>query len=129
MVLIDANTHRLTGGHFVYRDLGSRQVKGWSEPIPIWQVLGTSGAESRFQAMHTTKVPPLFGREEEIELLLSRWEEVKQEKGQVVLLSGEPGVGKSHIALAFDERLHNELHFTLAVSALRIIAILRSFQL
>jgi class 3 adenylate cyclase len=113
MVLIDANTHRLAGGHFDYRELGPCQVTGWSEPMPIWHVLDTSGVEGRFEAMHTIKLPPLFGREEEIELLLSRWRDVTQEKGGVVLLTGEPGIGKSHIALAFDERLQNEPHFTL----------------
>src|SRR5262249_50410410 len=63
-VLICPSTRRLTGGHFDYRDVGLVALKGWAEPVPVWQVLGTSGVESRFEAMHKTKLPPLFGREE-----------------------------------------------------------------
>ena len=112
-VLICPSTRRLTGGHFDYRDLGPLALKGWAEPIPVWQVLATSGVESRFEAMHKTKLPPLFGREEEIELLLRRWRHATQEEGRVVVLTGEPGIGKSHIALALDERLQSEPHITL----------------
>ena len=112
-VLICPSTRRLIGGHFDYRDLGPLALKGWAEPVPVWQVLGASGVESRFEAMHKTKLPPLFGREEEIELLLRRWRHATQEEGRVVVLTGEPGIGKSHIALALDERLQSEPHITL----------------
>jgi predicted ATPase len=76
-------------------------------------VVGTSGVASRFEAMHKTKLPPLFGREEEIDLLLRRWRHATQEEGRVVMLTGEPGIGKSHIAFALDEQLQSELHITL----------------
>ncbi|MGB8431306.1 MAG: AAA family ATPase [Pseudolabrys sp.] len=76
-------------------------------------MLGTSGVESRFAATHKTELPPLFGREEEIELLLRRWRHATQEEGRVVVLTGEPGIGKSHIAFALDERLQSESHITL----------------
>ena len=112
-VLICPSTRRLIGGHFDYRDLGPLALKGRAEPVPVWQVLAASGVESRFEAMHKTKLPPLFGREEEIELLLRRWRHATQEEGRVVLLTGEPGIGKSHIALALDERLQSEQHITL----------------
>jgi len=112
-VLICPQTRRLTGGHFDYRNLGSRALKGWTEPVAIWQALGPSGVASRFEAMHQTKLPPLFGREEEIELLLRRWRLAAQGEGRVVLLTGEPGIGKSHIALALGERLQREPHITL----------------
>jgi class 3 adenylate cyclase/tetratricopeptide (TPR) repeat protein len=112
-VLICPQTRRLTGGHFDYRDVGPVALKGWTEPVQVWQVLRASGVESRFEAMHKTKLPPLFGREEEIELLLRRWRHATQEEGRVVVLTGEPGIGKSHIALALEERLQNELHITL----------------
>ena len=112
-VLICASTRRLTGGEFQYRHLGPVALKGWSEPVQVYQVLGTSGAESRFEAMHTTKLPPLFGREEEIELLLRRWRQATQEEGRLVTLTGEPGIGKSHIAFALNERLQDESHITL----------------
>src|SRR6478609_8749731 len=72
MVLISESTHQLTDGHFEYRDLGPVALKGWAEPIPAWQVLGISGAESRFEAQHKTRLTSLIGRDEEIELLLRR---------------------------------------------------------
>ena len=112
-VLICPQTRRVTGGHFDYRDLGTLALKGLAEPVQVWQVLKTSGVESRFEAMHKTKLPPLFGREEEIELLLRRWRHATQEEGRVVVLTGEPGIGKSHIALALGERLQSEPHITL----------------
>ena len=68
MVLICPTTRRRTGGHFNYRDLGPVAVKGFVEPVPVWQVLGPSGVESHFEAMHKTKLSPLFGRDEETEL-------------------------------------------------------------
>ncbi|MEH2536585.1 AAA family ATPase [Bradyrhizobium sp. AZCC 1699] len=72
-----------------------------------------SGVESHFDAMHTTKLPPLFGRDEEIELLLRRWRQATLKGGRVVILTGEPGIGKSHIASALNERLQGESHITL----------------
>jgi len=112
-VLICASTRRLTGGLFDYREVGPLALKGWAELVPAWEVLGPSGVESRFEAMHKTKLPPLFGRQEEIELLLRRWQHATQEEGRVVVLTGEPGIGKSHIALALEERLESQPHLTL----------------
>ncbi len=111
-VLISESTHRLTDGHFEYRNLGPVSLKGWVEPIPAWQVLGTSGVESRFEAQHKTRLTPLIGRDEEIELLLRRWQRCTHGEGCVVVLTGEPGIGKSHIALALEERLQAEPHIT-----------------
>src|SRR6516225_4982083 len=112
-VLICPSTRQLTGGYFNYRDLGQLSLKGFAQPISASQVLGMSGVESRFDAMHTSKPPPLFGREEEMDLLLRRWQQATQEEGQVVVLTGEPGIGKSHIAVALNERLQSESHITL----------------
>ncbi len=112
-VLISASTRRITGGEFHYRDLGPVTLKGWAEPLQVYEVLRMSGAESRFEATHTTKLPPLFGREEEIELLSRRWRQATREEGRLVTLTGEPGIGKSHIALALNERLQGESHITL----------------
>jgi predicted ATPase/class 3 adenylate cyclase len=112
-VLICPQTRQLTGGHFDYGDLGAVALKGWAEPVPVWQVLGASGVASRFEAMHKTKLPQLFGRDEESELLLRRWRYATQGEGRVVVLTGEPGIGKSHIALAFGEQLQSEPHSTL----------------
>jgi class 3 adenylate cyclase/predicted ATPase len=112
-VVISASTRRLTGGQFEYRDLGPAALKGWAEPLPAWQVLRASGAESRFEAQHETGLKPLLGRDEEMELLLRRWRHATQGEGRVVVLTGEPGIGKSHIALALQERLEAEPHIRL----------------
>jgi class 3 adenylate cyclase/predicted ATPase len=111
-VLICPSTRRLTGGYFDYRDLGSLLTKGFEQPISASQVLGLSGVESRFEAMHTSKLPQLLGREEEMDLLFRRWRQA-QEQGRVVVVTGEPGIGKSRIAVALDERLKSESHITL----------------
>jgi class 3 adenylate cyclase/tetratricopeptide (TPR) repeat protein len=112
-VLISASTHRLTGGNFEYRDLGHVTLKGWGVSVPAWQLLGTSGVESRFEAQHQTRLTPLIGRDEEIDLLLRRWRHAAQGEGCAVVLSGDPGIGKSHIARALQERLQAEPHITL----------------
>jgi class 3 adenylate cyclase len=107
-VVIAANTRRLVGGLFELVDLGPRRLKGFPEPLMVWGVLGESGAESRFQAMRGQRPAPLVGREHEIGLLLDRWERVKESEGQVVLLAGEPGIGKSRIVQTLRERLAGE---------------------
>ena len=112
-VVISASTRRLTGGHFEYRDLGAVALKGWAEPMVAWQVLRTSGVESRFEAQHDSKLTPLFGRDEEIDLLIRRWRLATQGEGRVVVLTGDPGIGKSHIGVALQERLQAEPHTTL----------------
>jgi predicted ATPase/class 3 adenylate cyclase len=112
-VVISASTRRVTGGLFEYCDLGPVALKGWTEPTPAWQVVGASGAASRFEAQHTTKLTPLLGRDDEIEVLSRRWRDATQGEGRVVVLTGEPGIGKSHIALAFQERLQAEPHIRL----------------
>ena len=113
MVLISESTHRLTEGHFEYRNLGPVALKGWVEPVYVWQVLRATGVESRFEAQHTTRLTPLIGRDEEFELLLRRWQRAKRGEGCVVVLTGEPGIGKSHIAAALEEQLQSEPHVTL----------------
>jgi len=112
-VLICPSTRRLTGGLFDYRELGPTLLKGITQAIPIWRVLGTSDVQSRFEAMHKSKLPPPLGREEEVEILWRRWQHAAAGDGRVVLLTGEPGIGKSHIALAFADRLLEEPHITL----------------
>ena len=112
-VLISASTHRLIGGHFEYRNLGPVTLKGWEGPVPAWQVLRISEVESRFEAQHQTRLTPLIGRDEEIDLLLRRWRHAAQGEGCAVVLTGDPGIGKSHIARALQERLQAEPHITL----------------
>jgi class 3 adenylate cyclase/predicted ATPase len=112
-VVITASTRRLVGNLFECRDLGPVEAKGFSEPVEAWRVLRDSGVESRFEAFHSSALTPLIGREEEIELLLRRWARAKGGEGQVVLLSGEPGIGKSRIATSALERLQGEPHMRL----------------
>ena len=108
-VVISSSTRSLTGGLFDYRNLGTVALKGFAEMIPVWQALGASAAESRFKALRASTTP-LVGRGEEIDLLLRRWQQAKAGEGSVVLISGEPGIGKSRIAETILERLRAEPH-------------------
>jgi class 3 adenylate cyclase len=109
-VVISDGTRRLTGGMFEYSDLGKAALKGLAGPVQAWGVIGTSAVQSRFEAHHGASLTPLVGRAEELELLLRRWERAKRGEGQVVLLSGEPGIGKSRLTVALQERLQKETH-------------------
>ena len=102
-VVIAESTYRLAGGRFEYVDLGTQVLKGVAKPVQAWRVMGERQAESRFEALHKAGLTPLVGREHEIALLLERWEQVKEGEGQVVLLSGEAGIGKSRIAQTIRE--------------------------
>jgi class 3 adenylate cyclase len=112
-VVVAASTRRLLGDLFEYRDLGTIEVKGIAGPTPAWQVLRPSAVASRFEALHGSALTPLVGRDEEIDLLLRRWARAKGGEGQVVLISGEPGIGKSRITTALGERLRAEPHLRL----------------
>jgi class 3 adenylate cyclase len=112
VVIADA-TRRLIGDLFEYRDLGTVELKGIARPLQAWQVLGPSAVRSRFEALHGSALTRLVGRDEELDLLLRRWARAKSGDGHVVLVSGEPGIGKSRITAAFEERLHTEPHLRL----------------
>jgi class 3 adenylate cyclase/predicted ATPase len=109
-VVIGPQTRRLLGDLFECRDLGAIEVKGLAEPVHACQVVRESGIESRFQALHGAALTPLVGREEEIDLLLRQWRRAKDGEGRVVLLSGEPGIGKSRLTAALQERIEDEPH-------------------
>ena len=102
-VVIAAGTRRLVGDLFEYRELGTVEVKGVAAPVAAWQVLRPSTVASRFEALRGSALTPLIGREEEIDLLLRLWTRVKAGDGQIVLVSGEPGIGKSRITAAMGE--------------------------
>jgi class 3 adenylate cyclase/tetratricopeptide (TPR) repeat protein len=104
-VIIAPATRRLAGDWFCYRDLGPRALKGIAEPVPLTQVLGERAAESRFAAIRAASLTPFVGREQEIALLLDRWHLAGGGEGQVVVLSGEAGIGKSRIAEIVRERV------------------------
>jgi class 3 adenylate cyclase len=104
-VVIAASTRRLLGNLFNLKDLGAKDLKGVSEPVQTWKVLRASLVASRFEALHATGLTALVGREEELELLLRRWSKTKAGEGQVVLLSGEAGIGKSRLTAALLESM------------------------
>ena len=114
-VLVAESTRRLVGDLFDYRDLGAVTVKGLAEPVPAWQVLSESTVENRFEALRSATLSPLVGRDEEVELLLRRWARAKDGEGQIVLISGEAGIGKSRIVAALQERLEPERPIRLAL--------------
>jgi class 3 adenylate cyclase len=111
-VVIAENTRKLVGNLFELEDLGAQDLKGITGPVRAWAALRTSLVDSRFEALRAVTTP-LVGRSEEIELLLRRWEQAKDSDGSAVLISGEPGIGKSRIAQTILERLANEPHIRL----------------
>ncbi len=110
MVVIADSTRRLLGNFFEIGDLGARDLKGMAGPVRVWTALRPASVESRFEALHASDLTELVGREEELDLLLRRWSKAKSGNGQVVLLSGEAGIGKSRLTAALLERLANEPH-------------------
>jgi len=113
MVVIAESTRRLLGSFFQLDDLGMRSLKGIAGPVRAWAVLQASSVASRFEALHATGLTALVGREEEFEFLRRCWFKATDGEGQVVLLSGEPGIGKSRLTTAFVELLANERHIRL----------------
>ncbi len=109
-VVIAEGTRKLVGNLFELDDLGFQELKGISDAVRAWAALRPASVESRFDALHATGLTKLVGREEELELLLRRWSKAKTGEGQVVLLSGEPGIGKSRLTAALLERIAAEPH-------------------
>jgi len=107
-LVISAATLQLLGGFFACQSLGTQLVKGIAQPLEVYQVLAESTARSRLDAVGSTGLTPLVGREQEVALLLERWEQVKDGLGQVVLLSGEAGIGKSRLVQVLKEHLTTE---------------------
>ena len=113
MVVITESTRRLAGDLFVLRNLGPQTFKGIAEQTPVFAVLGERSLESRFAARQSGKLTPVVGRDQELALLVEHWQEAKAAEGQVVLLSGEAGIGKSRIAEAIVEAAKGEPHYLL----------------
>ncbi len=109
-VVIAGGTRKLLGNLFELEDLGAKDLKGIAGPVRAWAALRASSAEGRFEALHASGLTDLVGREEELELLLRRRSRAKRGEGQVVLLSGEAGIGKSRLTAALLERLATESH-------------------
>ena len=104
-VVVSERVHRLAGAAFDYEDLGEQTLKGIARPTRVYRILGVSEAASRFEAATREGLTPMVGREQEIALLLERWQLAQDGEGQVVLLSGDSGIGKSRILSALRERL------------------------
>jgi len=108
-IVIDEATRRQIGGLFDCIDIGPVRLKGLPEPVHVWQVLKEAPIDNRFEALHATApLTPLVGRRDELDLLMRRWAQAKAGLGQVVMISGEPGIGKSRLAAELGKRLLGE---------------------
>lgn len=112
-VVIAEGTRRLLGNLFELQDLGAKDLRGIQGEVRAWAALRPSSVASRFEALHANALTPLLGRDEELELLLRRWSRAKGGEGQVVLLCGEAGIGKSRLSFALLQRLAREPHLRL----------------
>jgi class 3 adenylate cyclase len=102
-IIVSAATRAMLGDHFDLEDLGAYELKGFAEPVPAWRVLSARDVESRFAATRTGSTAPLVGRQEEMGLLLRAWDSSCRGRGQVVLIQGEAGVGKSRLVKGLRE--------------------------
>jgi hypothetical protein len=108
-LVVADSTRRQIGTLFEIEDLGPQPLAGFAEPQPAWRVVGESGVVSRFEALRSGTTP-LVGRDEELDLLLRRWQQAKSGEGRAVLVSGEPGIGKSRLTAALSAHIETELH-------------------
>ncbi len=112
-VLISESTRRLVSAAFDFQDLGLQELKGVTEPLHVYRVLSAKNIASRFEAAHAGSLTPLIGRSTELSLLLDRWQKVKEGDGQVIFLSGIPGVGKSRLLHELKSYIQQEPHVLL----------------
>jgi class 3 adenylate cyclase len=111
-LVVADSTRRQIGALFEIEDLGSQPLAGFAEPQRTWRVVGESGVVSRFEALRSGTTP-LIGRDEELDLLLRRWQQAKLGEGRVVLVAGEPGIGKSRLTAALSAHIETEPHIRL----------------
>jgi class 3 adenylate cyclase len=109
-VVISTETRNLLGNAFEYQFLGSRKLKGFELPVSMWRVIGPGTAESRFDAARAAALTPMVDREQELDLIYELWNGAKNESGQILLVSGEAGIGKSRLGKALSDRIAAEPH-------------------
>jgi len=109
-VVITADTHRLVAGMFAVEDRGGHQLKGIAHPVGLFRVIQASGVRQRWRGSAVHGLTPFVGREDEMHLMLSRWERARQGEGQLALVVGEPGIGKSRLVEEFRARIQNDPH-------------------
>ena len=109
-IMISPDTYRLTQGYFECQDLGERTLRGVAEPVVVYRVLQASGARGRLDIAVTRGLTPLVGRESEVTLLQERWAQAKSGQGQVVLLTGDAGIGKSRLVQMLKDHVATEPH-------------------
>lgn len=112
-LLIGERTRRLIAGRFAVTSTGNRELKGFSRPVEVWRVHAAAGEPTRFGSMRVSRITPLINRHPEMQLLENRWEQCKRGKGQLIMLTGEAGIGKSRIAEAMREKVKPESHYFL----------------
>jgi class 3 adenylate cyclase len=112
-VIIAGTTRRLAGDLFEYESIEPATLKGFQEPVAAWRVLRERSIASRFEALRAASLTPLIGREEELQLLTRRWEQIGTGEGRVVLIAGEAGIGKSRLIAALEDQVKNDAHASL----------------
>ena len=113
-VVIAPGIHDLTGERFEYENLREQTLKGIAEPVRAWRVKVKRDQGSRFETVHADHISPMVGRDEELEMLYRRWQRAAEGEGQVVLISGEAGIGKSRLSRSIRERINDQPHATLS---------------
>jgi class 3 adenylate cyclase len=109
-IAVSEATYRLIQGYFECQNLGAQTLRGVAEPVHVYRVLQESGARGRLDVAHARGLTPLVGREQEVGLLVERWEQVKARQGQIVLLTGDAGIGKSRLVQILKEHVASEPH-------------------
>lgn len=112
-ILVSASTHRLLGSVFACNDLGPFELKGMPQPVRVYQIIGERVVESRFDAIHAGKLTQFVGRQPELEELIGLWKRAEGGRGQIALLCGEPGIGKSRVGKTLEDRIAEDPHITI----------------